>query len=342
MKSLKFVTIALCTMQMGVSIFCGAAATASGTTLQSGYTMYNDSTTGLQFAYPAGAKIETNPDKDTLVRFSGAIPHKSSFFMMTLSKPETADGTAPDALMSALESEVFPKLKNLASVIKDSRWIGSRSQFRAATRTITFDADGKRVVQRWMVFSDPQASNRLLMMTFLSPAATATDLEDLISRVTASADHPLVHGSLAAAERLRPFRFDGMSINHPADWHVQSRPDKDTVVKMTGKNMELTIGESPAELNLSIEQLQKLLEDEFLSKVKGYRKLSESNKSYGGGASGVKQTFYLESDGKPAFGQAFVFQHANKLYCMSVMTWGFEPAEAIKRFDSLASSLSVH
>jgi hypothetical protein len=342
MRSLKFMTIALCAMQISASVYDGDGATAYGATLQSGYTTYNDSLTGLQFAYPVGAKIETNPDKDTLLRFSGAIPHKSTFYMMTLNKPEVAAGTSPDALMSALETDVFPKLKNLAAVAKDSRWIGSRSQFHAATRTISFDNDGTRVVQRWIVFNDPQSSNRLLMMTFLSPATSATDLEDLIGRVTSSADHAPSRAGAPTVERSRPFKFDGISINHPGDWHVQTRPDKDTVVKMTGQNMQMTIGECPSELNVSVEQLQKILEDEFLSKVNGYRKLSESSKSYGGGANGVKQTFYLESEGKPAFGQAFVFQHGSKLYCMLVMSWGLEPAEAIKRFDSLASSLSVH
>jgi hypothetical protein len=309
---------------------------------------YSDKETGLSFSYPSSATIEHNPDKDTIVKFTGSLstggqPGQAEFFVVTINRNELTAGSDPGAAVKALDERFFTQLQNYRLVNNERKWIGKHSQFDADIRTFSHEMGGIRVRQKWIIFKDPQAKNRLGMMTFITPERDSADLDRLTSRLLATLDHPSANTATSvSAQPLRRSTFDGITIAYPGEWTSLSNPDRDTLLKLQSGNLEMRVGSMPTEMNIGLDQMQKILDDEILSKLPRYKKLSDTTRRYGTGAAGVKETFSGESEGMPAFGQAFFFPYSNKLYCLIMISWGMDQSEAVKRFDAVLSSMVMH
>jgi hypothetical protein len=309
------------------------------------WSMYSDSAVGLMFRAPVGCHIEAHPDKDTDLRLEGKFPRSEKYFAITIGIPKLAPGTEPEAAIKLLDREVFPKLNGLRRVGTQRSFIGARSQFPSASETIVHELDNHPVRQRWVAFSDLQNGKQLVLMTFLMSEQDAILLDQLIAHTLPSIEHmkharPLHPAAPTANESV--FSRDGISFSYPRQWTAQASHDKDTLVKLSNPNAELALACQSDYAYLSMDAMQKIVEEEFLASLPRYKRLTENSRTYGGGkAAGLKDTFSLEIDGHPAFGQVFYFQHNGKLYVMSYFSWGLPETEAAASFDSILSSLNL-
>jgi hypothetical protein len=319
-----------------------AAGITASTDWKVPFAPYSEKQTGLSFIYPGSSQVAIQPEKDVLVRMSGAFP-SGGFYMFSLNRLEFSNGTNPQLAAQYLDKGLFKELKSFQAISAEQKWIGKRSQFPAASRSNSHEMDGKRVYQKWIIFSDPQDNDRLSLLTFFGPEQNRTQIDPLAVRVLSSLEHVTKPGVATKpnVERMRNFSLEGVSVDYPADCKTTIHPDKDTIVKISGYNFETVVGTSRGDLNISVEQLERILEDEYLSKVPRYKKVADSTRSYSGGITGIKQTFTGEMNGMPLLGQAFIFQQGDKLYCMMQTSGALSEADSLKRFDAMASSLKV-
>jgi hypothetical protein len=314
------------------------AGLAASTTRQPTYT---EKTTGLTFSYPAGAKLEETPDKDTLIRISGEYPTAGHGFMVTVNKVEVQPGTDPETLSRLLEEKSFSALKDSTLLSHEQKYLGTRSQFHGVVDTVRF-SNGKDVMcQKWAFFKDPQAGGQLRVMTIVTKATDIANLDRLFSDVFTTLNHSVAEASPVTPRAFATATVEGISFHHPSEWNAVRNPDRDTLIKVSGPSSEVRIGALPLDVNISSDQMQKMIEDEFLSHLTDVKKLTDANVTYGGRLAGQKSTYNFDMEGHRCFGTLFIFSNRNKLYAMQLTNFGLDQAAAQKLFEDILSSLNA-
>ena len=146
----------------------------------------------------------------------------------------------------------------------------------------------------------------LLLAVFVVASQSAADNPSLARE--AAEKLPAVNANWQSSQ----CRTCNLSSAYPVNWHSESKPDKDTAVKISGT---LSDG-SPAEIalkqsdskDLSAETISKIFEDAYLKKLSDYKMLSSKNIVFGEGwhFNGIDKQVTFDTNGTN-FRQRFVF-----------------------------------
>ncbi|MDR3616490.1 MAG: DcrB-related protein [Candidatus Obscuribacterales bacterium] len=130
------------------------------------------------------------------------------------------------------------------------------------------------------------------------------------------------------------YSASGLSIAYPFRWQVSEKPDKDTIVKMTGTLSDGVPAEIALKLSdtkgVSAETLSKFFAEAYLNKLPNYKSISDRDISFGDGwhIEGIDKQISFDTNGTP-FRQRYVFFDGP----MGVMILTF--SAPTKGFDSL-------
>lgn len=302
--------------------------------------VYTEPSTGLKFAYPAGAKVEAKPDNDTLVKISGQLPQAACGFAITINKTDVAPGTPSQTLLNMLIQNCVRQLKQPSVLSEQPLYLGTRSQFNGNAATIRFTDGHDWYFQKWAVFSDPQAGGRLRVLMVMTNEKQVQPLDRLFADVSASLTHDTAIEP--AVERRTAYSVEGITFQYPDSWTLIPYPDRDTLVKVNGPNIGINLASLPSEVNMSLDQLQRILENDYLSKLPRIKMITDRSTSYGSGISGQEATYTFEVNGQPCYAESFMFARGGKLYHMQIGAWGMEQAAVQKQARQIFSSLVVH
>ncbi len=114
----------------------------------------------------------------------------------------------------------------------------------------------------------------------------------------------------------------GLSVSYPVKWKVEEKPDKDTLVKVSGTVQESLSGIMTVSTNqrndLSLATFCKMLEEGHLSKQPGYQKLSEYLMNFGRDHKfvGINRLISLDMGGTKVRQRWVVFPYGADFVCI--------------------------
>ncbi|MBP9091726.1 hypothetical protein KBI23_11895 [bacterium] len=135
-----------------------------------------------------------------------------------------------------------------------------------------------------------------------------------------------------------PENLLGLQFKYPRSWKAQRRPDKDSLVKISGKTAsgteaEIVVSAVDAPKGLSAQQFSKILDEAFYSKLTGVKKTVFGDVLVGKSArlKGYSQTITFAANGYISGQEYLIIPGKGKIisFVLGAQPWELEPAQAV-------------
>jgi hypothetical protein len=306
---------------------------------------YRNAKTGLTLSYPSHWKFKEAPEKDTLFK----IDSQNCELGFGV---DNSPGMPVRQAARLWENLVLSQFKDYKLISSRRIRLGQNNSLDGHSFVIQFSAENVTFRQRWVFFGQTgSVYHAILSMPEGASKADLPDMYRILTSITftggtSAVQKPAEPATAKPWSRLSLFQDGGISVSYPADWHVNQHPEPEVIVKFTGKSTEsidadLQIRRSPADQNMSLDEVAAVVEARYLRPLKNYKRIRQEHVSLGGGASGMLQEFTFELSGLP-FRQISTYRReGDHLYTMSLVAAGWKQSDMLTLFNRCLGTWSI-
>jgi len=312
---------------------------------------YHNAQLGLDLKYPSGWNVQSQPDKDSLVKIGGSKNNTSGEVAVSVNSDPNMTGNNMSKVMQMM---FWRQLQNYKLISEKNIAFGPNRKLRGVMDDLSFEMNGTPIRQRYVFF---EHGGRVVVLTFTSPAQGFEKLvptyNDILLAVTPSQPggerKTEKHGTEDGAWQLTRIQPEGlpMHFGYPKGWSVlQRHDDPDHPLEVAGQdaaghNASIAVFNGDLHPYASVEQAIQGIEERYLKTKSSYRQTKHENISFGSSSKldGIVHESSFEDHGAMAAQRAVFFRQGDKLFVLMFTSFGWKDNEANSLFHKILASV---
>jgi hypothetical protein len=338
---------------------CMVASPVSHAAAAGEWKTYSEGITALRLMYPTGWAVTAQPQIDVPFKIGGTT---ASGFAGELEIHIAAATTDITDVFKAVQSNVWPKLKDFKEVTgSEGNW-GRNALFHGPWREISFKIGDLAVRQRWYFF---RYNKQNFMLVFTAPDGGWAKVLPIFSQILTTlepsprskmikSNSESTNSGAASSKAIQSWDLAALQddallplrLSYPIGWKVKKQTHgDDREWKIDGKNSsgheaEMHVWSVPRG-DFSLDRFVESVEDQYFKPLKNYQKLN-SGRRIVGGADGITTSLTFATDeGFPGKMDVLYFADRDRFYGVSLMTVAWSQQEMRNLFDRLYGTIKL-
>jgi hypothetical protein len=315
---------------------------------------FNVKEAGINISYPTGWKVQEHPDKDSLVKFSGATGDGVAG-EISVNAAKQFSGVSLETFAQMLQDVVASKLTSYHVTKQTTVYIGKQKNLKAICREANFSVGTLPIMQRYVIFVC--ADNFVTVSTISSPnqseklIALSNEVFDSITGSTGkqSDSHPSETASTSNSQFTDyTDKRVPVSFSYPRGWTSEEAEDLDHPAKIVGhypdgSYAEISLYRGDSHPYVTMEQMLQELENRYYANSKDYRLVRQEPSAFGSGTAiqGIAEEVSFDYKGMKVK-QCFVFFPCkDKVYLLSVLSPNLKDSELQALFHKVIATIRL-